>query len=60
MARPTITDVARAAGVSVSTVDRVLTGRHQVRPATVARVLTAADTIGFRAAETARQRLGLD
>ncbi len=60
MARPTITDVARAAGVSVSTVDRVLTGRHQVRPGTVARVLAAANTIGFRAAETARQRLGLD
>jgi LacI family transcriptional regulator len=60
MARPTIADVARAAGVSVSTVDRVLTGRHQVRPGTVARVLAAADTLGFRAAETARQRLGLD
>lgn len=60
MARPTIADVARAAGVSVSTVDRVLSGRHQVRPATVARVMAAADAAGFRAAESAKHRLGLD
>ncbi len=60
MARPTIADVARSARVSVSTVDRVLSGRHQVRPGTVARVLAAADSVGFRGAVTARQRLGLD
>ncbi len=60
MARPTIADVARTARVSVSTVDRVLSGRHQVRPNTVARVLAAADSVGFRGAVSARQRLGLD
>ena len=60
MVRPTIAEVARAAGVSVSTVDRVLSGRHQVRPATVARVLAAADSVGLGAAKSARHRLGLD
>ncbi len=60
MGRPTIADVARAAKVSVSTVDRVLSGRHQVRPNTLARVLAAAEAVGFRAPDIAVQRLGLD
>ena len=60
MGRPTIADLARAAGVSVSTVDRVLNGRNPVRPATAERVLTAAEAIGFHATGILRQRLGAD
>ncbi|MFG6083780.1 LacI family DNA-binding transcriptional regulator [Paracoccus litorisediminis] len=40
--RPGIRDIARAAGVSEATVDRVLHGRPDVRPATAERVLRAA------------------
>nr|WP_321984839.1 substrate-binding domain-containing protein [uncultured Lichenicoccus sp.] len=55
--RLTITDLAREADVSVSTVDRVLNGRLPVHPETAARVLAAADRIGFYAAGLIRQRL---
>jgi LacI family transcriptional regulator len=55
--RPTIPDLARAAGVSVATVDRVLNGRLPVRETTVERVLRAAEEIGFHAAGLIRQRL---
>ena len=58
--RPTIADVARAAKVSVSTVDRVINGRDPVKKPTAERVLTAAETIGFYAAGVIRQRLGED
>lgn len=58
--RPTIADLAREAGVSVSTVDRVLSGRDPVRRATAERVLAAASRIGFYAAGAIRQRLGAD
>ncbi|SDE96075.1 LacI family DNA-binding transcriptional regulator [Limimaricola pyoseonensis] len=47
MARPTIHDVARRAGVSLSTVDRVLNGRAGVRAATRERVETVMRDIGF-------------
>ena len=47
MARPTIRDLAEAAGVSVSTVNRVLGGGGNVRQATMQRVRDAAETIGF-------------
>lgn len=60
MSRPTIVDVARAAGVSVSTVDRVINGRLPVRPATAERVLGAAETVGFYATGLMRQRLRAD
>ena len=36
--RPTIDDLAQAAGVSVATVDRVLNGRPNVREGTARRV----------------------
>ena len=55
--RPTITDLARTAGVSVATVDRVLNQRHPVREDTAARVLKAAQDLGFHATELLRQRL---
>lgn len=60
MARPTIADLAEAAGVSVSTVDRVLNGRDAVRRPTAERVLAAAERIGFYATGAIRQRLGTD
>ena len=44
--RPTITDLAESAGVSVATVDRVLNGRHPVREETARRVYAAARDIG--------------
>ena len=55
--RPTIADLARAADVSVATVDRVLTGRLPVREMTAARVLEAAEALGFRATSLIQQRL---
>ncbi len=48
--RPTITDLALAAGVSVATVDRVLNGRAKVREETAKRVYEAAQRIGYHAA----------
>ena len=55
--RPTIPDLAKAAGVSVATVDRVLNRRLAVREVTVERVLRAAEQIGFHAAGLIRHRL---
>ncbi|MER8370922.1 LacI family DNA-binding transcriptional regulator, partial [Mesorhizobium sp. M1378] len=47
MKRPTIHDLATAAGVSVATVNRILGGTVSVRPKTVQRVQSAAEEIGF-------------
>ncbi|OIQ42519.1 MAG: transcriptional regulator [Roseobacter sp. MedPE-SWde] len=47
MKRPTIPDLAKAAGVSVSTVNRVLNQPASVRSPTRERVLAAAEHIGF-------------
>jgi LacI family transcriptional regulator len=47
MARPTINDLAETAGVSVSTVNRVLAGAENVRAPTVQLVKDAAEKIGF-------------
>lgn len=47
MRRPTIPDLAEAAGVSVATVNRVLSGASNVRLATQERVQKAAEEIGF-------------
>lgn len=47
MKRPTIPDLAQAAGVSVSTVNRVLNQPDSVRAPTRERVLGAAQQIGF-------------
>lgn len=47
MRRPTIPDLAEAAGVSVATVNRVLSGAENVRLATRERVQQAAEDIGF-------------
>ena len=45
--RPTIPDLAQAAGVSVSTANRVISGAANVRQDTRERVLSAAQDIGF-------------
>ncbi len=55
--RKTITDVARDAGVSVATVDRVLNGREKVREATARQVFEAAQRIGYHAAGLIGQRI---
>ncbi len=55
---PTMADVARAAGVGVATVDRVINRRAAVRPETAQRVLAAAEAVGFRRAGLIRRRLG--
>lgn len=47
MGRPTIRDLAEAAGVSVATVNRVIGESGKVRAATMQRVLEAARQIGF-------------
>jgi LacI family transcriptional regulator len=55
MKRPTIPDLAKAAGVSVSTVNRVLYEPDSVRRQTLARVLAAAEKIGFYGLGTIEQ-----
>lgn len=47
MGRPTTKDLARAAGVSRATVDRVLNGREGVRSDTVRKVHDAIERLGF-------------
>jgi LacI family transcriptional regulator len=47
MTRPTIPDLAKAAGVSVATVNRVLAGAQNVRGPTRLLVQQAAERIGF-------------
>ncbi len=60
MEKPTVHDIAREAGVSLATVDRVLNQRPGVRENTVAKVHEAVSRIGYvrdtHAANLARQR----
>ena len=60
MAKVTIQDVARVAGVSVATVDRVLNRRPGVRTVTVSKVETAIRDLNYQpdriAAQLARSR----
>lgn len=51
--RPTLADVAHAAGVSLATASRVLSGFHQVRPETRRQVEQAVRSLGY-----VRQRAG--
>jgi LacI family transcriptional regulator len=55
--RATISDLARRAGVSVATVDRVLNRRLPVREDTALRVVEAAEAIGYHATGLLKQRL---
>jgi LacI family transcriptional regulator len=52
--RPTMTDVAQAAQVSLKTVSRVVNGEPGVRPDTAARVEVAIRALGFRRNDIAR------
>ncbi len=45
--KPTVNDIARVAGVSLATVDRVLNQRPGVRRATIEKVNTAIATLGY-------------
>jgi len=57
MTRPTIRDLAEAAGVSISTANRVLAGTDGVRAPTVALVHEAAERIGFYGLGTIRSQI---
>ena len=57
MARAKIADVARQAGLSVSTVNRVLNEPAKVREETIKAVLQAAETIGFYGLGTIRSQI---
>ncbi|MEO1139435.1 MAG: LacI family DNA-binding transcriptional regulator [Pseudomonadota bacterium] len=58
--KPTVNDIARVAGVSLATVDRVLNMRPGVRRVTIEKVNTAIEELGYvrdtAAANLARQR----
>ncbi|WP_413717369.1 LacI family DNA-binding transcriptional regulator [Silicimonas sp. MF1-12-2] len=60
MGKPTVHDIAKEAGVSLATVDRVLNSRPGVREKTVDRVREAVERLGYvrdiNAANLARQR----
>ncbi|WP_325166439.1 LacI family DNA-binding transcriptional regulator [Thermohalobaculum xanthum] len=60
LSRPTVHDIAREAGVSLATVDRVLNARPGVREKTIAKVHAAVERLGYvrdtYAANLARQR----
>jgi DNA-binding LacI/PurR family transcriptional regulator len=53
-ARPTIEDVARQAGISRSTVSRVLNGGDHVRPETISKVERAVEALGYSVNQAAR------
>jgi len=55
--RPTVTDIAEVAGVSVATVDRVLNARLPVRQETAERVFKAAEAIGYHGTGLIRRRV---
>lgn len=55
--RPTMTDLAQAAGVSIATVDRVINRRLPVNSDTAQRVVAAAESIGFHATGLLKRRL---
>ncbi len=57
MTRPTIAELAREAGVSVSTVNRILGGSAAVRGTTMQRVQRAAERIGYIGIGTIEHRL---
>ncbi|QWT17487.1 LacI family transcriptional regulator [Collinsella sp. zg1085] len=58
MARPTIQDVAREAGVALGTVSNVLNHPNRVRSSTKKRVQNAMETLGFTPNQSARLLAG--
>ncbi len=61
IAKPTVNDIARVAGVSLATVDRVLNERPGVRSVTISKVHAAIEELGYirdtAAANLARRRV---
>lgn len=57
MDKPTIADLAAQAGVSVSTVNRILSGNAKVSGTTMQRVQSAAESIGFYGTGAIEDRL---
>ncbi|GCA53343.1 LacI family DNA-binding transcriptional regulator (plasmid) [Sinorhizobium meliloti] len=55
MARSTIVELAKAAGVSPTTVSHAFSGRRYVDPETKARIVALADKMGYRANPRARR-----
>lgn len=55
--RPTLTDLAKAAGVSIATVDRVINRRLPVSEDTATRVVAAAESIGYHATSLLKRRM---
>jgi LacI family transcriptional regulator len=55
--RPTLQDLADAAGVSIATVDRVINRRLPVSDDTSQRVVKAAETIGYHATNLLKRRI---
>src|ERR1700736_4879937 len=55
--RSTMEDVARTSGHSLSTVDRVLNGRSNVRADTARQILEAAEALNYYAAGVIRGRI---
>lgn len=55
--RPTLTDLAKAAGVSIATVDRVINRRLPVSEDTSSRVVRAAESIGYHATSLLKRRI---
>lgn len=58
--RATIQDLAKRAGVSVSTIDRIMNGRDNVRSGTAEKVLQAAEELEFYALPALRKRLRVE
>jgi len=58
VSRKTIHDVAKAAGVAIKTVSRVLNEEPNVRPETRARVLAAAESLNYQPSLSARSLAG--
>jgi LacI family transcriptional regulator len=58
--RATIQDLAKRAGVSVSTIDRIMNGRDNVRGGTAEKVLQAAEELEFYALPALRKRLRVE
>ncbi len=55
--RPTLFDLAKAAGVSIATVDRVINRRLPVSDDTSQRVVQAAESIGYHATSLLKRRV---
>jgi LacI family transcriptional regulator len=57
-AHPTLSEVARKAGVGTTTVSRVINGGDRVSPKTLARVLRVIETLGYSPNQAARTLKG--